>query len=199
MSRDPRNLLATAGTIARRLPGCKPFDRNGFRSDGGTSPGPRAPIPTAPGTLARPLHLEGTDSASVAINGRGSPTPRATPRRQGVRDMRHRLRNLALAGLLAAGGLATIGTSSADAQGFGVYPGDYGGGFPGGGYGYGYGAPGLSVSLYRAPRVVGYGYGGYGRGYGGYGYGRGYGGYDSGHDDSHHHHHHHHHGCGHGY
>ena len=64
--------------------------------------------------------------------------------------MRFSLRSMALAGVLATGLLA-LGTTPAQAQGYG------GGYYGGGGYGQGYGG------------------GGYSRGYGG-GYGQGYGG-----------------------
>src|SRR4051794_41632978 len=48
--------------------------------------------------------------------------------------MRNAIHRLALAGVLAIGGLTGLGTTSAQAQGFGGYPGGGYGGYPGGGY-----------------------------------------------------------------
>lgn len=107
--------------------------------------------------------------------------------------MRRTLRSVALAGVLAVGGLVGLGTTTARAQGFGgYYPGGYGG-YPGIGYGRGCGG-GYGGAYGGSPvlRVGGYGGGwGYGGYYGGYGsgYGRGYGGFP-------YRHHHHYRGCG---
>jgi len=112
--------------------------------------------------------------------------------------MRRALQGVVVAGVLAIGGLTGLGTSSAQAQGFGGYPGGgaYCQGYPGGGgYGPGYVGSGggiginLGIGGYPAPLI-----GGYGSGYSVGGFRSGYGSY------SHHHHHHQHHrGCGHGY
>ena len=83
--------------------------------------------------------------------------------------MRLALRSVALASVLAIGGMVGFGASSAQANGYG-----YGGyrGFSYGGYSRGYGGVRYGgYGGYSGSRVVG----GY-RGYGGYGgYGRGYG------------------------
>lgn len=103
--------------------------------------------------------------------------------------MRHSLRSVALASLLALGGLLGVGASAAQAQVFGGYysPNSYGA-YPGG---YGYGS---AYGTYPQPVVATGAFGGY-RGYGGYGlrqgYATGWGGYGY-----RHHHHRHHHGCG---
>jgi hypothetical protein len=104
--------------------------------------------------------------------------------------MRRTLRSVALASLLALGGLVGFGTTSAHAQGFGgYYPSGYG--VYRGAYGYGGG-----YATYPAPLVTTGAFGGYGRlggyGYRGTGYGTGWGGYGYGR----HHHHHHYRGCG---
>lgn len=111
--------------------------------------------------------------------------------------MRRTFKSLALAGVLAIGGLTSVGATSAQAQGFAGYPigGAYGQGYPvGPAYGPGYGgsggiSTGVGIGGYPAPIVggyIGYGYGGFRGGYGG--------------AYSHHHRHHHHfRGCGHGY
>ena len=88
-----------------------------------------------------------------------------------VKIMRTKLRNMALAGLLAIAGLVGLGTTPAQAQGYGCYPRAYGGYAPRAWYG------GVNRGYYVPPVVVpGYGgYGGYNRGYGyGGGYHRGY-------------------------
>ena len=131
--------------------------------------------------------------------------------------MRHAIRSSALASVLAIGGMVGWGTTSAQAQGYGAYPGVgvYGQGYPGVGYGggsfgggyVGLGGIGLGIGGYGggypASQLGGYGgYGGYGGGYtSGYGgYGGGYGGgYTSGYGGygGYSHHHRHHRGCGH--
>jgi hypothetical protein len=116
--------------------------------------------------------------------------------------MRRTSKSLVLAGVLAVGGLASVGATSAQAQGLGGYPGPGYGGYPVGGayvpgypvgpaYGPGYGGSGgvsigVGVGGYPAPIVggyPGYGYGGFRGGYVGGGY-------------YHHHHHRHYRGCG---
>jgi len=112
--------------------------------------------------------------------------------------MRHILRSVALASVLALGGLLALGTSEARAQGYGGYQGGYGGGYPGGSYAPGYGGNyGSGYGRYYGSGPVGYpAVGGYGQGYGGYGVNRGYAA--SGYFAPHHHHQHRHHrGCGH--
>ena len=114
--------------------------------------------------------------------------------------MRDAIRNPVLAGVVAISGMMGLGTTSAQAQGYGAYPGvgGYGQGYPGvgyggGSYGGGYvGSGGISLGV-GVGGYPAYQLGGYGNGYGLYsgGYTGGYGGY------SHHHHHRHHRGCGH--
>jgi len=96
---------------------------------------------------------------------------------------------VALASVLAIGGMVGFGASTANAQFFGGYPGAYGGygptGFVGG-YVTGYGVP---VAPYPVTVVVpgGYGYRGYGGAYGPV-YRRGYAGYGYPYHYRHHHH-----------
>src|SRR4051812_4573223 len=112
--------------------------------------------------------------------GRKPVAPRTSePKRVDI--MRRAIRGVVLACVLAIGGFTGLGTSSAQAQGFGGYPGGGYGGYPGGGaYGQGYNVGGG----YSGGGAYSQGFpggGGYGRGCGGSGGGlsinRGIGGY----------------------
>ena len=99
--------------------------------------------------------------------------------------MRTKLWNAALASMLAIGASAGLGGSTARAQGYGGYPGVYGG----------YVAQPLYGGYVAPPLYGGGGYlGGYNSGYNGGYYGVANRNY---HNSYRHHHHRHHRGCGH--
>jgi hypothetical protein len=159
-----------------------------------------SPFATARGPGGTPPAIEKRRLGKIGSEWAGLPVAPRISEPERVEIMRRILRGAALASMLAIGGLVGPGTTSAQAQGFGLMGGF--GGYPRGSYyGGGYGAGGCGNGFYGAGYGGGYGaypaplvgIGGFGA-YGGYGgggyYGGGYGGYS-------HHYHRHHHGCGH--
>src|SRR5436309_2080063 len=83
---------------------------------------------------------------------------------KGCDIMKNAMRRIALVGVLAISGIMGLGTSSAQAQGYGYYPGGgYGGGYGGGGGGGYYGGGGgyYGGGGYEVPSYSYYGNGGH--------------------------------------